>query len=257
MGELDPAAALAWIQENGGKYPKIVTEDSKYNFIGGAARKDPAFAFGLLDVMEFEDQENAMHRILESGHDDPGQRDLVLGALRGYLTGIEDEAEREETGAKALEIYARSVDGGDMDSLTGWMEASKFTDLEKEQFAGGLTYFATKEDTGRWIEWLAGQNLEGEAVAGPVRDLVSEWTQQDYLSAGNWLSAFPDGPAKSAAVEAYAEAVAEYEPHVAGQWAMTLPPGRAREAALNRVYQNWPETDREGAAAFAREHGLD
>ena len=52
---------------NGGKFPKIVTEDSKYNFIGGAARKDPAFAFGLLDIMEFEDQENAMHRILESG----------------------------------------------------------------------------------------------------------------------------------------------------------------------------------------------
>ena len=90
-----------------------------------------------------------------------------------------------------------------------------------------------------------GANLEGQTVAGPVRDLVGEWTQQDYVSAGKWLSAFPDGPAKSAAVEAYAEAVAEYEPHVAAQWAMTLPPGRARDSPCG-VYQNWPEAIAKG-----------
>jgi ferric-dicitrate binding protein FerR (iron transport regulator) len=57
-------------------------------------------------------------------------------------------------------------------------------------------------------------------------------------------------------VQAYATAVAEYEPKVAAQWAMTLPEGPAREATLQAVYQNWPASDPDGAAAFAREHGL-
>jgi hypothetical protein len=38
---------------------------------------------------------------------------------------------------------------------------------------------------------------------------------------------------------------------------MTLPPGPGRDSTLRTVYQNWPASDPEGAAAFAREHGLE
>jgi hypothetical protein len=136
------------------------------------------------------------------------------------------------------------------------MAEAKFTPQEKEQFAGGLTYFTTKQDTGRWVEWMAG-NLSANDLPDPVREIVGEWTQQDYVAAGKWLSTAADGPAKTAAVESYAEAVAEYEPQIAAQWAMTLPPGPGRDSTLRTVYQNWPASDPEGAAAFAREHGLE
>jgi hypothetical protein len=59
------------------------------------------------------------------------------------------------------------------------------------------------------------------------------------------------------AVEAYVEAVAPYEPHIAAQWAMTLPSGSGRATALKTIYQNWPANDPEGAAGFARAHGME
>jgi hypothetical protein len=89
-----------------------------------------------------------------------------------------------------------------------------------------------------------------------VGNLVSQWTQQDYLAAGQWLTEVPDGPAKTPAVCAYAETVAEYEPQVAAQWALTLPAGEARQRTLLRIYQNWPKADAAAAAAFAKEQGL-
>jgi hypothetical protein len=144
----------------------------------------------------------------------------------------------------------------DSDDLPKPFPEPGLTPSEKVRLANELTCFTTKADTGRWVEWMSG-NLPEEHLAEPVRKLIGEWTEQDYVAAGKWLATAPDGPAKVAAVEAYARAVARYEPHVAGQWAMTLPPGAARNATLRAVHQNWPADDPEGAAGFAHEHGLE
>ena len=141
-------------------------------------------------------------------------------------------------------------------SVSQWLAKSKLTPDEKSSFAAGLSYSATGDDTGKWIEWMA-SNLTAESLEEPVKELVGEWTEQDYQASGKWLAAAPESPAKHTAVLAYAEAVAEYEPQVAGQWAMTLPPGPVRDETLKVIYQNWPGNDPVGAAAFAREHGLE
>lgn len=254
--ESDPLRAMEWLRANGDRDPGLEGDGPLHGVLAGAAVQDPVLAFGMLKDLELVDSVSAVHAIMGTGHQSLEQRTAVMEALRGHLAGISDEMEREETGASALEMFARSADQGGFDELTGWMESVDFTAGEKERFAGGLTYYTTRGDTGRWIEWLDG-NLSGADVGNPVRELVGEWTQQDYLSAGTWLSEAADGPAKLAAVEAYAEAVAEYEPEIAGQWAMTLPEGTRRESALRAVYQNWPEGDPEGAAEFARGHGLE
>lgn len=254
--ELNPNAALDWMRQHADQLPPATGDEMKCGVIGGAAVNDPKLAFKLIGELDVENPMGAIHAIMMSGHDSPGRRDAVLAALREHLGTVQDESERTEIRGKALEVFARTADKEGFDSLTGWMADSAFTPVEKEQFAAGLTYFTTKRDSGRWVEWMAG-NLPAESLADPVREIVGEWTQQDYVSAGQWLGTTPDGPARTAAVEAYAEAVAEYEPQIAAQWAMTLPPGPGRDATLRAVYQNWPEGDPEGAAAFAREHGLE
>lgn len=186
----------------------------------------------------------------------PGHRAAVLAALRGYLATLPDAAERNEIRGRAFGVFASTAGTAGFDNLTGWLAESKFTPEEKTQFASGLTYFTIRENTGRWVEWMSG-NLAAESLPDPVRAIVGEWTRQDYMAAGKWLGATPDGPAKQVAVVAYVEAVAEYEPQVAVQWAMTLPPGTGREEALKSIYQNWPMTDPEGAAEFARAHGME
>jgi hypothetical protein len=254
--KLNPSAALDWVRKNSEEHPDLTGDEAKRGMITGIASNDPKFAFKLIGDLEVEDPMSAIHAIVMTGHDNPERRAEVLAALRGHLAGIRDESEREEVGSKALEVFARTADKEGFESLTSWMAESKFTPQEKEQFAGGLTYFTTKQDTGRWVEWMAG-NLSADDLPDPVREIVGEWTQQDYVAAGKWLSTAADGPAKTAAVESYAEAVAEYEPQIAAQWAMTLPPGPGRDSTLRTVYQNWPASDPEGAAAFAREHGLE
>jgi hypothetical protein len=251
-----PNEALEWISKNESKHADIIDEDTRRSILSGIAVNDPGLAFSLLDEIGFVNRTMAIHAVLVTGSHDPQQRTGTLEALRGYLAKITDPATREETGAKALELLARSIDREGYEPLVEWMNQAKFSPQEKQQFAGGLTYFTTKEDTGKWVEWMA-TNLPEEHVAAPVRDLVAEWTDQDYQSAGNWLGTLANGPARYAAVEAYAGTVAAYDPKVAEQWAMTLPAGPARDATLEAVHQNWPDTDPDGAAAFAAEHGIE
>ena len=129
---------------------------------------------------------------------------------------------------------------------------------EIEAFAGGLNGSGKNADTGKWVEWI-GQTVPDGKGEDSIRNLVSNWTQNDYQAAGTWLAATPAGPAKSPAIRAYAETVSKYDPNTAAQWALTLPPGEDRDQTLNRIYQNWPKQDEAGkqaAEAFKQEHGI-
>lgn len=254
--EVSPDAALSWIRANTAKYPEIAGDEAKRAIIAGSAANDPKLAFKLLGELNLDEKSGAIQAILASGQDAPEKRDAVLAALREHLAGISSDQERDELRGEAFESFARNLNSEDFEASTAWVVKAGFTAEEKEKFAAGLSYFNTKENTGKWIDWLS-KNLSSESVTSPVSELVGEWTQQDYQSAGKWLVAAPDGPAKAAAVQAYATAVAEYEPKVAAQWAMTLPAGPARDSTLQSIYQNWPASDPDGAAAFAREHGLE
>jgi hypothetical protein len=152
---------------------------------------------------------------------------------------------------------AASAGRDGFDSLADWISESQLNPEEKAHFARSLAYPITKQETGRWVAWIAG-NLADSSSPDKVRELVGDWTQQDYQAAGTWLAAnpLPDGPAKTAAVASYAVAVARHEPRIAAQWAMTLTPGPDRDSALSAIYQNWPPDDPDGAAEFAREQGL-
>ena len=251
----DPAAALAWFEQNAAKHPELAADEAIDSILGGAARSDPHAAFRLLGKLGAREPQEALTAIMATAEESPEQRGTLLAALRGHLATVHDAGQRAELRDKALELMARGIEARDFSETTGWLASQRFSPEEVAGFAGGLTYFTTGADSGRWIDWLAGQLPAGQ-LADPVREIVGEWTQQDYLAAGNWLSAAADGPAKTAAVEAYAIAVAEYEPQVAEQWALTLPPGTQREATLRAIHENWPFDDPTGAEAFARKYGL-
>lgn len=252
----DPERALQWLKSYGGKFGEDEADEMKRALLAGTAANHPDRAFKLVSELKFESASEAVNAIIASGHDNQGQRGALLDGLRSYLAGVKDADQRDEISANAMETFARTCDKENFDSLTEWLADEKLTEKEKTQFSAGLSWFTTKQDTGRWVEWMEG-NLPAAELSEPVREIVGEWTQQDYVAAGQWLSKKQDGPGKTAAVQAYASAVAEYEPQIAVQWALTLPAGPAREATFREIYSNWPAKDPEGAAAFAREHGLE
>jgi hypothetical protein len=251
-----PEEALAWYQSNRALLPS--DSEARSSLLAGAAVEDARTAFRILQRLGEGSPEEDVHAIMSAGTDDDEGRSGVLGALRGYLETIDDEGTRARTGSKALEILARGIDGEEFSTVSRWVESVRLTPAERASFASGLTWFGTGKETGRWVEWISG-NVSGAEASGPVRELVAEWTQQDYRAAGEWLAAGKGMTPEvhAAAVAAYAGEVAEYDPQVAVQWALTLPEGQSRQATLRAVHENWPSSDSEGAAAFAREHKIE
>ncbi|RYD20067.1 MAG: hypothetical protein EOP88_16540 [Verrucomicrobiaceae bacterium] len=251
----DPRAALAWMRANGEAHPEVADDGAKTSIISGVAEIDPKEAFKLLQELQPEDPASAIQALVETGKS-PEARTAILDALRTHAATLGDDMDREDIVGEALEDMARNLTGETFDSVTKWVGSAKLNPEETVRFAGGLSYFNTKEDTGRWIDWMA-KNLPTDEIPENVDNLIGQWTQQDYLAAGKWLAASTDGPAKNAAVSTYAETVAEYEPQTAVQWAMTLPEGKDRRNTLEAIYHNWPKSDAAAGEAFAKQHGID
>ncbi len=252
--KIDPLAAREWIRKNAAEHPDLADDDAKRSIITGAAANDPTLAFKLIGEMQIEDTAAAVDSLIEAGKT-PEKRTAILNALRDHLATV-PESERADLLQESLESMGRNLSNESFESVKSWIAKSNLTPEESVQFTAGLSYFNTGKETGRWIDWMA-ENLSGDSVAQNVDNLIGQWTQQDYLAAGNWLSAAPEGPAKQAAVSTYAGTVAEYEPQTAVQWALTLPDGEERQATFEAIYQNWPKSDAAAAEAFAKEHGID
>ena len=250
----DPRAALDWMQKNAALYPNVADEDAKRSLLTGAAEKDPKLAFQLIGEIGFEDVSSAIGTLVETGTT-AEKRSAILEALRDHLATLPDAERRKELLAESLETLGRNLADESYDSVQGWISSAKLSRAESAQFAAGLSYFNTRQDTGRWVGWMA-ENLPKNDLADSVDNLVGQWTQQDYLAAGKWLTTAPEGPAKQAAVSSYAGTVAEYEPQTAVRWALTMPPGEARQDTFQAIYRNWPRNDADAADAFAREHGV-
>lgn len=251
----DPAAALAWVKANEEAHPDIADEDALQNIIAGAALEDPGLALQMMSEMELDDPEGAIGSVVETA-EGPDKRTAVIHALRDHLAALSDTVDSEDAMAEALESMARDLSDEDFDSVTGWMKEAALSLEETAAFASGLSWFNTGEDTGKWIDWM-GQNLPEDDARDGADTLIGQWTQEDYLAAGNWLAAAPEGAAKDAAVATYAATVAEYEPQVAVQWALRLPEGEERQTTLEAIYQDWPERDAAARDAFAKEYGVD
>ncbi|MES2921853.1 MAG: hypothetical protein V4819_09910 [Verrucomicrobiota bacterium] len=256
LATTNPQATAEWIERNSAVYAATADDFTHTEVLDSIAGTDPKLAFKLIGSLHPEDPSDAIQTIIGTSEDNPEKRDAILAALRDHLATLSNAEDREQIRDEAFEAFAQNIGKEGIDSVSRWIEKSKLSPEEKARFASGLSYSATEADTGRWIEWMS-ENVPAENLTEPVQDLVGDWTQQDYQASGKWLAATPESPAKHTAVLAYAAAIAEYEPQVAGQWAMTLPPGPVRDETLKVIYQNWPGSDPVGAAAFAREHGME
>jgi hypothetical protein len=248
--ELDPLAAQRWIRDHPEAQLGISHSEAQRLVLAGTMKNSPELAIQLLGEMENSEASAALRGIVEEA-DTTEQRTALLAALRDE----KNPTQREILLRESMEAIARGLDGDPFDSVQSWLQSSKLSPAEKAHFARGLSYGSTQQDTGKWIDWMAG-NLPSDQLRENVDKLIGQWTQQDYLAAGKWLSESSAGPAKNAAIDTYASTVAEYEPQTAVQWAMTLPDGPERQATLQRILRNWPKRDAAAAAIFAQEHGL-
>ncbi|RYD21520.1 MAG: hypothetical protein EOP88_11110 [Verrucomicrobiaceae bacterium] len=254
----DPMAALEWVRKNGEKMPALVDDNAKRGMISGAAAQDPKLAFKLIGELGLKDGNRALDSIVDAART-PAERTATLTALREHLATLPEGESRNQAADAAIRSLLQNAVKDGFDSGTRWLEGAGFSKEELGQIGdGGFHNKMRGSDTGRWIEWMGKTLPEGKPDNG-IRDLVRNWTENDYQAAGKWLASAPEGRAKELSVRSYAETVSRYEPESAVQWADTLPAGKAKEETLQRIYQNWPRDDdasKAAAEAFKKERGI-
>jgi hypothetical protein len=251
----DPLAALEWIRTNAKQRPDLVTDHAKRAVLTGAARQDPRLAFTLIDELNLGagGDWDAADAIGESATT-PEQRKAVLLALREHMK-TKGGDERDAVCRETMTALGEGATREGYDHAVAWLESAELDQDETRAFAAGLSPWQTKDDTGRWIEWMD-EKLPSEDVSPRVTALMDQWTREDYKAAGVWLNDFKDGPAKDAAVKSYANTVAPYEPASAAEWALTLPDGEEKKKLLIRIHKEWKGKDEAAATEFAQEHGI-
>lgn len=248
----DPAAAIDWLKTHGSKHPDLINEQTKRSLISGIAATDPALAFTLLN--EPDPPANSYSSIIDAART-PAERTATLAALRDHLATVTDEKKRAEITSESFTSLARKIAAEGFESSSSWIASSNLTPAETEALANGLNHTVKPAETGRWLDWIQ-QSLPAEKSTAKIQSVFATWTANDYQSAGQWLNATPEGPAKTAAARSYAETVAPYDPATAVQWAETLPAGKDRDTTLKTIHSRWPEDDPAGAAAFAAKYGI-
>jgi hypothetical protein len=228
----DPAAALEWVRANSAAHPDLVTEEAKRDLIGGAAKQDPRLAFQLIGELGLEDAGAAGQEIAGSAAT-PGERSAILKALRDHLSNG-DEQQSDALRGTTLRALGESAIKDGFASAAAWIDGAGLKEEESVAIAQGIEYWRTKDDTGKWIEWMAGELPAGDWETR-ANSLMNQWTRSDYKAAGLWLNGAAEGPAKQSAVKSYAQAVAPYDPEAAAQWARTLPAGQEREDLLEAI----------------------
>jgi hypothetical protein len=250
----DPLGALDWVRKNGEKFPDLVTDDAKRGLISGAAAQDPKLALKLIGELKLKDADQTIRHITSAAKT-PEQRSATLAALREHAATLTDQAARDSLMNSAVSSLARSAAKDGFQEGSQWISNAGLSPKELENISGSLAHTVKPAETGQWIEWL-GEKLPSDKADRSIGGMIQNWTQKDYRAAGTWLASAADGPTKQAAVRSYAETVASHDPQTAAQWALTLPADEKRAQTLQRIHQQWPKDDANGAAAFAKEHGI-
>ncbi len=252
----DPSAALNWIKSAKELPPGVNREELVHAVLDGAAGADPANAFRMLPSLDLKDYAEASGVIASAVAGSQVGRDNLIQGMRDCLAEFNDPAVASQISSSVMETLGQDIGRDSFEEMTGWLESKSFTSEELASFADGLNWSSTGEQTGEWLAWIT-DHVNSDQLAAPVESLMGDWVEEDYLSAGQWLSSAPAGPAKAPAVMSYAEAVAAYDPEVATQWAMTLTDEQMKQKTLQSIYDNWPDGDDDAAARFAAQHGLD
>ncbi|MBK1882262.1 hypothetical protein JIN85_07540 [Luteolibacter pohnpeiensis] len=250
----DPLAAKKWLDQHGKEFSDAANSDTQISILTGSAKNNPVLAFQMLKDLD-PDQMSRGAAMLAQTATTNEERTALLQAMRSELGNLDSDEQRQQVKGSFISSLTASLARGDFESSTAWLDEANFSQEENALIAGGMQYANTLQSSGEWIAWMS-DHMPSEQLAGSVNNLVSEWTRNDYQSAGKWLQQAPDDAAKAPAVQAYARSVAPYEPEIAEQWALTLPASETRDQTLQMIRSQWPESDPDGKAAFEKRHGL-
>lgn len=251
----DPAVTIAWYKSHRDLFPGDSGMMINEHLLRGTSLINPKLAFALIGELEMSDQGYAVAMITNPGRT-LVQQDAALSAAREYIATVQDPAQKASLTFTATSSIIVMALRGDMDEAFRWIDDGRFTPAEIEEVAGRSFPNFTSEQHAKWFDWIVEKHSSELVTTRIIPDHFFQWVQMDYQAAGDWLTAAPEGPARTAAAGTYAYSLADHFPETAAKWPITLPPGEQRDRLLPQIYQNWLKTDPAAAATFARQNGI-
>ena len=254
-GIRDPDAAIAWIRQNQKSRTDLITQSNIKSAIVGAGDSRPSWAFELLKEFKVENDEVAAATIIHRATTDD-RRLAALTALRDYIHDMDGAGDIDYFKRRAYRQFVYSLRQEGLEGTMDWLNGADFSQDELYYVARGLDHNTVRQGHQQWFEWLD-QKLPDEQRDEQVAQMVSDWTEYDFIAAGTWLDSAPEGGwMRSAALPAYVRTVARVDPLVAEQWALTLPASEERQSLMRAIHDSWPREDAQGKAEFAKKHGF-
>jgi hypothetical protein len=250
-----PLAALEWIKKNAKNHPDLVTDDAKRAVISGAAQKDYGLAFQLAGELKLSPNDDSMIPLMVGSANTPERQAEFLAAIRKQAAAMTDKAEADKLMKSGMRGLFSQVSETGYDKTIEWMKSANLSAEETSNLADGLNYHTTKAETGKWLDWISSNSSDAKKSENTTRNLVRNWTSNDYKAAGEWLAKAPAGPLKETATISYLETVAPYDPDVAAQWAGTLT-GEKKTDSIKNIHGILTHKDKAAAEEFAKRHGI-
>ncbi|WAC19443.1 hypothetical protein OVA24_19645 [Luteolibacter sp. SL250] len=257
MARDDPRKAITWLKSESARFDDHISGQTRRVVLYQIAARDPVLAFQSIRDLGLQADDKSVASIVRAART-PEERDRMLGALRGYLQGMGGAKQRNEAMAGGFGAFADQLVAAGTSGAQRWMDGAHLDGPELDALTAGMFGKLKGETAGRWIGWVE-RNIPVVQSEAEIGGLFTSWVEADHMAAGEWLQEASAGTMKDVAAQAYAEAVAQYDPETASQWAETLPAGERRDRTIRKVYERWPKDDpinEKAAASFAECHGL-
>ncbi len=243
----DPQAAAAWVVENSDQLGDK-EEDLKTQLILTVAQKSFESALAMITTLGLEDK-NQSYSSLAIG--------VKAGDQTKFLAALDANKLTEENRKIALGSLANSAFiKENFQAASTWLDSPELSETDKATILNGLHYYSVRDSAKEWLGWISQQENESESNDRATRQILSGWTRENFVAAGEWIQTQEEGPTKITAVKTYAETLTPHEPAAAADWAVTLPDGPERTQLLRNIHSSMKAKDLEAASAFAEEHGI-
>ena len=113
-------------------------------------------------------------------------------------------------------------------------------------------FASTGTEQRKWADWLW-ETIPNSSREKAAEKIVSVWSKQDTLAAGDWIAALGDHRLWDKARIAYARSVYKDYPDAALAWAARVSPGQGRLDLARDIYRDWQKSDATAAEDWLAE----
>jgi cytochrome c553 len=231
----DPSAALAWAsslegREKGSAMESVVRE---------VANTDPRRAAEMASTMDEDSRDDAYAAIAERW------ATTNFSEAETWIKTLSGEEQSEAMGA-ALSALARENPALAQEKIASMPEGR-----DRDRAMASIASQLSRNDPQAAATWLASQTItDGEAQRDAMRDVMSNWTNQDSAGALAFVQSQPAGEARDSATTAYIWNARNDDPATLIQLAESISDEGSRARTVGMTAMRWMQQDAEGARAY-------